>query len=123
MEYDSMQFKIPHESESYQNDSRFVVQAIEAILKDAIDTGKNRIILNTNLKLGLPMANINKIAGPIIEAWAYEVFHDIKDDLDNIFNLVNVESMQRLDMADILLQFQKNGSSITKVAPLVNRKF
>jgi len=113
MEYNDMRFKIPHESKSYQNDSRFVVEAIESIIKDAIDTGNNRIILNTNLKLGLPMENINKIAGPIIEAWAYEVFHNIKDNLDNVFHLVNAESMPRLDMADILLQFKKNSSSIT----------
>jgi len=113
MEYNDLQFKIPQESESYQKDSCFVVKAIEAIIENTINSDNNKIILNTNLKLGLPMENINKIAGPIIEAWAFEIFNDIKDDLDNIYHLVNAESMSRLNMADILLQFKKNNSSIT----------
>jgi len=113
MKYEDIHFKVPQESDSYKEDSRFVIEAIEKIMKKTIDDGSNKIILNTNLKLGLPMENINKIAGPIIEAWAFEVFHDIKDELNNIYNLINVESMPRLDMADILLQFKKNDSSVT----------
>jgi len=113
MDYKDVHLKIPIESKSYPEDSHFVVGSIEAIIQNAIDEGYNKIILNTNLKLGLPMENINKIAGPIIEAWAVEIFHDIKDDLNNIFRLVNVESRPRLDMSDILLQFKKNDSSVT----------
>jgi len=113
MEYSDVHFKIPRESETYQSDSRFVIGAIESIIQSAIDNGNNKIILNTNLKLGLPMENINKIAGPIIEAWAYEVFHDIKDNLNNAYQLVNVEPLPRLNKADILLQFKKTKSSIT----------
>jgi hypothetical protein len=59
------------------------------------------------------MENINKIAGPIIEAWAYETFYGIKDSLDNVYQLVNVEPLPRRDKADILLQFKKSKSSIT----------
>ena len=77
MDYDNIHFKIPHESKTYREDSRFVVEAIENILLTAIDSGNNKIILNTSLKRGLPMENINKIAGPIIEAWAFEVFCDM----------------------------------------------
>jgi hypothetical protein len=113
MEYSDVCFKIPRENETYQSDSRFVIKAIESIIQSTIDSGNNKIILNTNLKLGLPMENINKIAGPIIEAWAYEVFHDIKDNLNNVYQLVNVEPLPRLNKADILLQFKKAKSSIT----------
>jgi hypothetical protein len=113
MKYEKIPFKIPFESDGYEKDSAFVVDSVENIIKNAIENGRNKIILNTNLKLGLPMENINKIAGPIVEAWAHEVFNDIKDNLDNSYNLVNVESRPRLDMADILLQFKKNGTSIT----------
>lgn len=113
MEHRDLHFKIPRESESYQSDSQFVIETIEAIIQSTIDNGNNKIILNTNLKLGLPMENINKIAGPIIEAWAYEAFYDIKDDLNNIYQLVNVEPLPRLNKADILLQFKKTKSSIT----------
>jgi hypothetical protein len=113
MKYEEMYFKIPKESSMYETDSAFVVSAVENIIKVAIKQGNNQIILNTNLKLGLPMENINKIAGPIIEAWTFEIFNDIKDDINNTYNLVNVESRPRLDMADILLQFKKNGTAVT----------
>jgi hypothetical protein len=111
--YEDMPFKIPRESATYETDSRFVVDAIEGIIQHAIDNGNHKIILNTNLKLGLPMENINKIAGPMIEAWVYEVFHEIVADADNKFNLINAEARPRLDMADVLLQFRKNDSAIT----------
>ena len=113
MVYDDMPFKIPQESDTYEADSAFVVSSIEQIMKVTIEQGNNKIILNTNLKRGLPMENINKIAGPIIEAWAYEVFCDIVDDINNAYNLVNVESCQRLNMADVLLQFKKNDTAVT----------
>lgn len=113
MNYEDIVFKIPVESEDYKKNSEFVIEAIENVVQNCIDLGKNKIVLNTNLKLGLPMENINKIAGPIIEAWAYEVFCDIRDDSSNEFHLVNVESMPRLNMADILLQFKKDNTAIT----------
>ena len=113
MKYDELCFKIPCESLSYGEDSAFVVKAIEAIIQNAMDSGMNKIILNTNLKLGLPMENINKIAGPIIEAWAFEAFSGIRDDLNNAYRLINIESRPRLDVADIVLQFRRNGTAVT----------
>ncbi|MDR1101178.1 MAG: hypothetical protein LBL34_02325 [Clostridiales bacterium] len=113
MQYDKMNFKIPKESNTYNDDSKFVISSLESIVKSAIEKGNNKIVINTNLKHGLPMQNINKIAGPIVEAWAYEVFCDIKDDIGNRFSLINVESCPRLDMADILLQFKKSNTAIT----------
>jgi hypothetical protein len=113
MQYNDIHFKIPQESEAYPQDSQFVIETIETILGKVIDDGKSKIVLNTNLKYGLPMENINKVAGPIIEAWAFEVFHDIADDLNNAYNLVNVQSLSRLNKADILLQFKKGSSVIT----------
>ncbi len=59
------------------------------------------------------MENINKIAGPMIEAWAVEVFSGIRDELNNNYCLINVEAQERLGMADIILQFRKNNRVIT----------
>ncbi|MDR2140447.1 MAG: hypothetical protein LBR11_01405 [Deltaproteobacteria bacterium] len=59
------------------------------------------------------MENINKIAGPLIEAWALEIFHDVYDNSDNPYKLINVESRPRFDIVDILLQFKKNKSVIS----------
>jgi len=54
------------------------------------------------------MENINKIAGPFIEAWAYEIFHDAFADTNNIYQLLNVEAGERLNFADIILQFKRS---------------
>lgn len=84
-----------------------------AILDARKSVGDNKIIINTNLKMGLPLENINKIAGPMIEAWACEVFAGIRDNSDNVYQLINVEAQKRLGMSDIILQFRKSGRVIT----------
>lgn len=68
MKYELLDFKIPLQSSDYDACSHFVTASIESIIDDAIRVGNNKIIINTNLKLGLPMENINKIAGPFVEA-------------------------------------------------------
>ncbi len=107
MEYESFNFKEPVESSDYDECSEFVIQAVERIVEQAIQHGKNKIIINTNLKLGLPMENINKVAGPFVEAWAHEIFFDALEVENNEYHLINVESQERLNMADVVLQFKR----------------
>lgn len=107
MSYDDLELKKPIESDDYEECSGFVVCSIENIMKAAMDSGQNKIIINTNLKLGIPMENVNKIAGPFIEAWAFERFCDAFEDENNSYQLMNVEAGERLNMADVILQFQK----------------
>lgn len=111
--YQDLTFKIPQESPSYREDSAFVIQQITSILDDRKAEHDNRIIINTNLRAGLPLENINKIAGPMIEAWAGEVFAGIRDDMNNEYHLINVEAQKRLGMADIILQFRKKEAVLT----------
>lgn len=113
MNYQDLVFKIPKESKHYKDDSDFVVNQIIAILDERKNRDDNKIVLNTNLVRGLPLENINKIAGPMIEAWAGEVFSGIRDDRNNKYSLINVEAQERLGMADIILQFRRHGSIIT----------
>lgn len=107
MEYHNQSFKIPTEADDYPECSAFVITSIEAIMKDAINTGRNKIVINTNLRLGLPMENINKVAGPFVEAWAFEIFHAVSEIPGNKYDLIHVEAKERLYMADIILQFKK----------------
>ena len=107
MTYDDQDFKVPVQSDDYAECSLFVTTAIEAMIKEAIDRGDNKIFINTNLKFGLPMENINKIAGPFVEAWAVQTFHAVLEDTANQYLLINVEAVERLHMADIILQFKK----------------
>lgn len=114
MNYEDLEFKIPQESSAYREDSAYIIQQIIAILDSRRAKNDNKIIINTNLHMGLPLENINKIAGPMIEAWASEVFAGIRDDMNNEYNLINVEAQERLGMSDIILQFRKNNSVITE---------
>ncbi|HON44057.1 MAG TPA: restriction endonuclease [Planctomycetota bacterium] len=111
--YEELSLKKPLECKTYREDSDYITQAMESILEKNEKMGNNRIIINTNLKRGLPLENINKIAGPMIEAWAFDVFSDLNEDPNNEYNLINVEAQERLAMADIILQFQKNNHYIT----------
>ncbi len=122
MQYHDLDFKEPQESSDYPQCSRFVTSRIEAIIAKAIEEGKNRIFINTNLKFGLPMENINKIAGPFVEAWAFEVFQGALEDPKNEYQLVNVEAQERLHMADVILQFRKRRKIETSVTAEVDVK-
>ncbi len=113
MKYSDIVFKIPIETKTYKEDSDFVINSIISILDERVAIGDNKIILNTNLKMGLPLENINKIAGPMVEAWAVEVFSGIRDNTDNLYHLINAEAQERLGMADIILQFKKEQKIVT----------
>ena len=78
-----LNFKIPKECKDYPECSKFVTTSIEEILEKVINGKRNIIKIFTNLRQGLPMENINKIAGPFVEAWAYEVFEDEVEDKNN----------------------------------------
>lgn len=98
MSYESQIFKVPQESADYAECSVFVTNTVEEIIKNTIASGNNKIFINTNLKLGLPMENINKIAGPFVEAWASETFQLIADDKSNRYeNRTTWEFCQLLD--------------------------
>lgn len=107
MTYDDLVFKIPEQSDDYDECSDFVVAQCDAIIKKAIDERRNKILINTNLRLGLPMENINKVAGPFVEAWAVETFVIALNDGNNDYRLVNVEAQHRITMSDVILQFER----------------
>lgn len=101
-----IEFKVPQESTTYPLYSAFVAGQIGTIIKDAIENGRNRIFIQTNLKRGLPLENINKVAGPFVEAWAMEQFETIADEAGNAYQLIYAQSGKRLDPFDIVLQFK-----------------
>jgi len=113
LRYEDLLLKQPLESATYKEDSEFVITQVRKILDRQKETGDDKIIINTNLKMGLPLENINKIAGPMMEAWADEVFAGIRDNMDNDYHLINVEAQERLGMADIILQFRKGNTVLT----------
>ena len=122
VKYDDLDFKIPREATDYAECSDFAIAAIQAIMEGAIKSGNNKILINTNLKLGIPMENVNKIAGPFVEAWAFEVFTESLDDGINKYELINVEAGERLNMADVILQFKKSRKRSSAVTGHVDVK-
>lgn len=101
--------KLPKESKNYPKMSDGVCGSIRNIMKEAIGKGNNKIFIRTNLKYGLPLENINKVAGPFVEAWAFEKFEEISDKVGNKYGLINVEPGKRLDAYDMVLQFKLKG--------------
>lgn len=112
MKYEDLKIKKTIESNNYKEQSDFVIDKIKFILNEKKEKGKNKIIINTNLKMGLPLENINKLAAPLIEAWCFETFSEIKDNFDNEYNLINVEAQERLGISDIILQFKNSSSDV-----------
>ena len=99
--------KEPEESPGYNGCSTFAVEMVSRIVEDAISAGNNRIFIHTNLRRGLPLENINKVAGPFVEAWAVEQFESVVQDGENRFDLVNAEAGARLAPYDVVLQFRR----------------
>jgi len=122
MSYKELNFKVPIQSKDYDECSNYVVEAIGAIMTRSIEDGNNKIVINTNLKLGLPMENINKIAGPFVEAWAVETFQRVLEDSKNRYLLINVEAKERLYMADVILQFKRERKSPSAITAEVDVK-
>ncbi|KMP11304.1 restriction endonuclease HpaI [Candidatus Nitromaritima sp. SCGC AAA799-C22] len=120
--YEGLKLKIPKESDDYQQCSQFVTSSIDEIIGNSIKTGRNKIIINTNLRHGIPMENVNKIAGPFVEAWAHEVFIEVLEDENNKYRLINVEAGERLNMADVILQFKRERKHQTFVTGSVDVK-
>ncbi|MDQ2807261.1 MAG: restriction endonuclease [Chloroflexota bacterium] len=109
---DQVVFKIPHQSPNYPESSAYVTGRIAAIIEQSIAEGNNRIFIRTNLKRGLPLENINKVAGPFVEAWAVEQFEAIADDAENSYDLINVQAGKRLAAYDVILQFRSNSAGV-----------
>lgn len=122
MEYNDYKLKKPIENPDYPKWSAYAIENISKIMNKAIQSGENKIFIRTNLRLGLPMENINKVAGPFIEAWAYETFHAISDDTKNPYRLVNVEAKERLYMADVILVFKLKDNPETLINAEVDVK-
>ncbi len=96
-------YKIPEESEQYPEWSDYVIANVSAIMRRAIESKSNLIFIRTNLRRGLPLENINKVAGPFVEAWAVEQCELIAENTINEFDLINAEAGKRLDAYDIVL--------------------
>lgn len=115
-------YKIPEESEGYSEWSEYVISKISEIIGKAIESKNNLIFIRTNLRRGLPLENINKVAGPFVEAWAVEQFELIAEQTDNEFELINVEAGERLDPFDIVLQFRRKREPVDYVSANVDVK-
>lgn len=118
----NIEYKVPEESDDYPARSQFVIERISQIMRASIENGSNKIFIYTNLRKGLPLENINKVAGPFVEAWALEQFEMIVDETGNEYDLINVESGKRLDTYDIILQFKRKQTSEEYISANVDVK-
>lgn len=106
--------KVPEESECYDERSEYLLNSINSMVQDAFNDGYKQIILDTNIKGEFPLDNINKLAAPLIESWATNVFSDVCEKTNNEYHLINVEpGVRRTDLADVVLQFKRQGKNDT----------
>lgn len=122
MEYEELEFRIPQELEDYEKCSDFATNHMGKIINEAIENKHNKIIINTNLKFGLPVENINKVASPFVKAWASDKFNSVIEDDKNRYDLENVEACGLLNMADIILQFKIDRNTQSAVTAHVDIK-
>ena len=124
MKYEDLNLKKPQESEGYSASSDQAVESIESIVDEAIKSGQNKIVINTNLKLGLPMENINKIAGlmdGIMEVVKYNAY-DIKYLSDMDINYNPALGTGQIQIKDIhYIEVQKRTS--WKFCQLLDKKY
>lgn len=108
--YQGIILKKPVEMEDYQENSEVAIKQINEIIQNRINSGNNEIIVDVGLKKGIPMTNIHRIAAPIVEQWANEVF---EEELENDqYDLIGVEVAEgRLDIVDVVLSFKRKGSN------------
>lgn len=100
-------YKVPEETEQYPEWSAYITDKIAGIIQCAIEGKNNLIFIRTNLRRGLPLENINKVAEPFVEAWAVEQFELIAENSGSEFELINAQAGKRLDAYDIVLQFKR----------------
>ena len=55
-------YKIPIESRDYRKWSDLITSEVSSIMDNSIKAGDNKIFIHTNLRRGLPLKNINKVA-------------------------------------------------------------
>lgn len=107
MNYQGLDVKIPVEDTDYDHLSKTALAEIDSMVQAAFDAGNNEIVLDTNIRGSFPLDNINKLAAPLIESWAANVFKDVLTILDNEYSLFHVEvGAKRTDLADVVLQFK-----------------
>lgn len=103
-------YKVPEENAQYPEWSEYITGKIAGVMKCSLESKNNLIFIRTNLRRGLPLENINKVAGPFVEAWAVEQFELISEDPDNEFDLINAEAGKRLAAFDVVLQFKRKSN-------------
>lgn len=107
--YQGLSLKKPIESADYESNSRLATKQIKKIIQDRIDNNKNEISIEIGLKRGFPLTNIHRLAAPLVEQWANEVFEEELNNKD--YDLVGVEvASGRLDIVDVVLSFKPKSS-------------
>lgn len=103
--YSGVVLKKPIESNDYEANSKLATKQIKNIIQERIDNNKNEISIEIGLKRGFPLTNIHRLAAPLVEQWANEVFEEELHNKD--YDLIGVEvASGRLDIVDVILSFK-----------------
>ena len=82
MSYKELNLRKAIENKDYNTYSKEAICKIDSIFNDFLNSANNEVVIKSNLSKGLPIENINKIAGPILEEWVCTVFESKKKQYD-----------------------------------------
>lgn len=107
---------MPAERADYWERSDYVRTRLEKLFNSTLKSGENEIRISTSLRQGLPLSNINQLAGAFIEAWAQERLELVMKGLEGYeldhYQLSAVANGERGGLADIMLQFKRGKQTL-----------
>ncbi len=101
MSYKELNLRKAIENKDYNTYSKEAICKIDSIFNDLLNSANNEVAIKSNLSKGLPIENINKIAGPILEEWVCTVFESKKKQYD----LLQVKPQKKTALSDVDLKF------------------
>lgn len=103
-------------SSNYFKVSMLIQQVIYKIFEEIINDGiKNKVLLQTNLKRGMPEKDIHKIAGPITDEWVYEMLDDYSNQVSKRYPIENVRSMGSSSLEDVYFEIKDSKNNAIPV--------
>lgn len=103
-------------SSNYFKVSSSIQQVIYEIFQEIIDKGmKNKVLLQTSLKRGMPEKDIHKIAGPITDEWVYETLDDYSKKTCKRYQIENVQSMGSSSLEDVYFEIRDSKNNLVPV--------
>lgn len=100
MTYNDFNLIKANDDKNYSKFSKKAIDIVKGIFDELLSDDENEVILKSNLRNGLPIENINKIAGPVLEEWVFTVLDSKKEQ----YGLLQVKPQKKTALSDVDLK-------------------